>query len=307
MMDIEHSVTKKHLAATLIQKHIRGFFCRKQFQIPQLKKNELTDIYTFVIGNDPDIKEIEHHIKPDEKSALIGTSGLRALSLACRLSSTPSNAKLIIIDNSKFVVDFWRKLRALVETSSFNEKSHFLAQFTAFLKTNEELIALFSHDYLMPASKESKIDYLSQDPIKFMDKLIDKHGINNVMSMIKNSTILASSWTDSKLFYKLKNILALNGVKHTFVYPSNIAHCIPFDEPQLLQQFFRNLETINPKLSIHTDLCDYHVLPERVILSSETNTLKSTLFPDLPLCPAALKEIKKENALRGTHPSQMEM
>jgi hypothetical protein len=95
-------------AATVIQKTWRCY----QFKITQLPKDQQQDCSVMISGNAPKIIGLPHPHRKDEKVALISMSGFRSVELACQLSE--GYVKLIIIDNSKKVVDFWRKSRDLM-------------------------------------------------------------------------------------------------------------------------------------------------------------------------------------------------
>lgn len=55
------------------------------------------------MGNDPVIpKEIDKYVEPVDKIAIIATSCLRAIALACHLGNPNKLPKLILVDNKYF-------------------------------------------------------------------------------------------------------------------------------------------------------------------------------------------------------------
>mgnify|MGYP001208416521 FL=1 len=106
---------EKHVKTIItLQSFIRGYSTRKKYGIKHLPNSDLQDYKLFIKGNDPVISGLPKH-PADEHIALIGTSGMRSLELACQLSD--GVPKLIILDNSKQVTDFWRMARDIMVNS----------------------------------------------------------------------------------------------------------------------------------------------------------------------------------------------
>ncbi|WP_131793600.1 hypothetical protein [Legionella brunensis] len=260
----------------------------------------MTEYKTFLVGNDPKIHLSEEHKTKEGKITLIGTSGLRSIDLIAELGNKENTPKLIIIDNSDNVIKFWRKLRALVEKSNFDNKAHFLANFEMLLSTNKELYLEIEDNALneyMP-----NIVYENQNPVTFMSTLIDKHGLDYVLSIIRHTTIIAQTWADANLFNTLKNVCKLHKIEKIYTYPSNIEYCIPFLEAEKVRL---NIEILDPYLSIETDRCPHHGIPEEVYLKAKngasmghrppnTEDKKEAFKVKLEQIERILSEFKKE-------------
>jgi len=266
-------------AATSIQSFWRGHSARKKFAVSQLTPTKMTSYKTFLVGNDPKITGLDGHVSTDgQKIALIGTSGLRSLALACQLGNRQTIPKLIIVDNSLQVIKFWRNLRKMVTEDSFQHKDEFLSKFLGFLVQNKTLFRSF-RGHRFSQLNTPLLEYENQDPVSFLEDLIVKFGLLYVCKTIANSVIIARSWTDEELFLSLKNILRFNQINNSYIYSSNIPFYL--EEPELAN-FFKNIEAIVPKLSIITSrCCPLHHLPESYILTAETNatTLRRLIAP----------------------------
>lgn len=273
------NVEAKARAATLIQSSWKGRNTRKKFAFKQLPEIQMTKSHTFLVGNDPKITGLEPYASVSgEKVALIGTSGLRALALVCKLGNREALPKLIIVDNSKQVIKFWRNLREMVAKDVYHSNDEFLQKFQEFFEQNKALCRILSND-AFTCLNAGALEYENQDPVLFLSQLIGAFGLHYVCMIIKSSVIIGQSWADTTLFSSLKNILKLNGIDKTYIYPSNIPSVIDDED---LDSFFANIQIIAPHLSIITDLCPTHRQPEQTILTTETNPsqLKRLIFPD---------------------------
>ncbi len=246
-------------AALLIQTLWRGKQARKKYGLSQLSEAALTNGTAFLVGNDPKIKGIEAYATVKGKTALIGTSGLRSLELICRLGNKEETAKLIIVDNSKKVISFWRKLRTLVEEFNYTDKDLFYHNFELFLSANTDLYLHVQDDVLVNFNPQ----YEYQDPVKYIKKLIENHGLDYVLSIIKGSVFIAQSWGDKQLFVTLKNIFELHEIDKIYAYPSNIKECTDALTSKDVQM---NIELLNPTLTISSDRCPHHRIPELIYL-----------------------------------------
>ncbi|MDR3442392.1 MAG: IQ calmodulin-binding motif-containing protein [Legionella sp.] len=263
-----------------IQSLWKGYHIRKEFSFKHFADVGMHSSPTYVVGNDPVIKNLELYVaNPHEHVALIGTSGLRALSLICKLAPTQTTPKLIIVDNSTSVVLFWRKFRELVHITPAN-KVEFLQKFEQFLATNQHLHKIMANDALT-VNIAPGVEYENQNSKRFLEHLIDLYDLEFLCRIIKSATIINQSWANKELFCAIKNILNLNGITKTYLYPSNIAHCIAtYDADKLLE----NIQLISPTLSIITDRCPSHSLPEEVYITTKTNKveLRALIFPSAP-------------------------
>ena len=220
-------------AAVKIQTAYRGFFSRKSYAITQMPSKYLKPFKVMIKGNDPEIIGLPHHTS-EEQIALVAISGMRSVEIACQLSSgTP---KLIIIDNSKYVVDFWRMARNLINLSSSEET--FLAELDHYIETSK---------CNRKGLKSKELDYLKQ--------LFNSYGFDKLQSIIGGTTVIAQSWVDRDVMIKVKNILRFIGVDVVYAYPSNIvAYLRSEGERSNSNQVLDNIQLLNPALAIHTDL-----------------------------------------------------
>jgi len=246
-------------AATKIQHHFKGFIARKKYAFKQLPNEAMVGSNVLVDGNDPKIIGLAGESTKD-KAAIIATSGMRSIEIACKLSGSP---KLIIIDNSREVVRFWRTARKLINIST--SKEHFV----------KALIA----DIVKGHYADGSIDSM----IKFINFLFEQHGENKVKKVIGGVTVLAQSWVNKDILIKIKNILALNGITKIYAYPSNIVSYLNIEKEntQDAQQVLHNIARLNPELAIHTDLIEQ--VPKNVLLVRQHNP--DEVFSKLQLHP----------------------
>ncbi|KTD55378.1 IQ calmodulin-binding motif-containing protein [Legionella quateirensis] len=220
-------------AAVKIQTAYRGFFSRKSYAITQIASQYLKPFNVLIKGNDPEITDLPHHTSK-EQIALVAISGMRSVEIACQLSS--GFPKLIIIDNSKYVVDFWRKARDLMNHSECEE--HFLAELDRYIETSK---------CNRSGLKSKEFDYLKQ--------LFNSYGFKKLQRVIGGTTVIAQSWVDRDVMIKVKNILKFIGVDVIYAYPSNIVSYLRSEgERSNSNQVLDNIQLLNPALAIHTDL-----------------------------------------------------
>lgn len=274
-------VNAKHQAATKIQAFWRGRKVRGQYAISQLPVTALKDYQAFLVGNMPYVPDLADIAlaRAGEKIALVGNSGLRSLELILSLSVGSDTPKLVIVENSRQVVCLWRRIRKMacefqVKSSvNMSAEKQFLQAFNGFRK-NPEILALYRHlsvDVMQPYTKKD-VYYYKQDVIAFMNMLIEAHGLDRVLSVIKHSTILAQSWTDNTLFPKLKNILQKNNVNYIVAFPSNVAAYIAYKNKGAsaeAESVFDSLEALEPALTIIADLCARKVVPGKVTITDK--------------------------------------
>ena len=252
-------------AVLLAQKIWRGRQVRKKFEFRQAPVAQLTHGPTFIVGSDPKIDrhELKKFATQQEKIALVGTSGLRSLSLICDLGDKTHIPKLIIVDNSIKVIEFWRKLRAMVTESVFVDKEYFIRRFQDFLTKN----AIDSPPDNLFNDLNPAVQYENQNPLLFMRTLIEEHGLDRIVSILKHTTIIGQDWRNTRLFSALKNIFDLNGIKRVYAYPSNIGSCVhELDRPRLV----KNITLIDPELAVVSDRSPALQIPLTVYLKPWT-------------------------------------
>jgi hypothetical protein len=257
-------------AATVIQKHIRRDSIQRKYGIDNLNDDELTGYKTFVIGNDPLMSaKLKKYRVPDDKIVLLATSGMRSVLLACLLGNKQHIPKIILIDNSKEVHEFWGAVRTFMrDERKAATKELFHENFPLLLKEK----------------KSSYID-MDSDAMRFIEALF-KYGYDYVRAIIVHATLIKQSWADPHVFIKIKNILSYQRIDKIFMYPSNIASCM--DDNETRNQLFENIQKLNPVVCIHTDLVlkpregsDKPIYrPEKVYFLSNHNPtyVRNTLF-----------------------------
>lgn len=258
--------TASEIAATIkIQAAARGFLTRRKYKIDQL--DYPADYEAFLVGNDPKMPPaLDQYHEPNEKIALIATSGLRALSLACKLGNPAKTPKIFLVDNSHQVTRFWRAFIKFMEHKDNNSKENFLQNLPYFLNHHLHLYRDLPSD-ACTNNNTADFQYLNQDPRVFLTALINKYGYQYVRSVALHTSVITASWTDPLLFTKLSNILRYLEINKIFMYPSNIAACL--HDRDDIDVMLNNIASLSPALSIHTDCCPTHGVPEKVILAED--------------------------------------
>jgi tetratricopeptide (TPR) repeat protein len=265
---------------TELQSMIRGSQIRERYQINQLENNELENYPTFVVGNDPEMpKELESFAEPNDKIALVATSGMRAVSLACMLGNPQQLPKIILIDNSLHVTAFWQAMRRFMQyDSKTSSEQDFIQNLPLFLQDHDLLYRKLSPD-VYEKDCTDEIKYLPQDIKGFFQGLISKHGYSYIKAVILHASVIKQSWSDLDTFIKIKNIASYLGINKIFTYPSNIIGSSQDAEKK--NQILNNIASISPILSIHTDACLLHRQPEQVLLitNQDPSVVWSKLLP----------------------------
>ncbi len=249
-------VSKEEAAAITLQKNIRGFIARKKYGIKQLKRNEMDSYETFVVGNDPKMPaSLANYHVADEKIALVATSGMRALSIACDLGNSGHTPKIFLIDNSREVCEFWLKLRAFASDDvACGTAQKFLDKLARFLVNNEHLYRDIPDHALQHDHDNDGVKYPNQNISRFFIKMISKHGYDYVRAVLMHASVIKQSWTDTDTFVKVKNIATLHGIKKIFMYPSNIVGCLDaVGEQAAVEKTLENIKATAPVMTIHTD------------------------------------------------------
>ena len=187
---------------------------------------------------------------------------MRSLALAGQLYQPPTRGtfipKIVIIDNSMLVCNFWRLIRHFAET--YRDRDSFLIN----------LPSLLSNNALLHNTSMSEFNQV-MNVVQYFDKLFIKHGFALVRSMIMSTCVLAQSWGDRRTFVVLKNLFSQQPVSHIFMYPSNIvAYC--YDSSATQDAVLQNIALVAPKLSVHTDLIQGR--PENVYLITDHTPAK---------------------------------
>lgn len=261
---LRNDVIAEEKAALTIQTFFKRHQAQQKYHIEKLPPERQTNGHVYVKGNDPSIDKLHEYKSLDnEPIAIIGTSGLRALEIACELRHPHNKAKLIIIDNSTVVCQFWRNLRNICE---FSPSKTYLQQYiNLFYGKNQEFCEYFLN-------------------------LVNKYGYDVVKNTIKHTTIFNQSWATPGLFKKIRNTLDYIGIAKTYAYPSNILACIiEYKDKPYKASMLENIESLNPILAIHTDLHPLSYKPKKVFyLTDQTpsHVRKQVLHYDRILKPS---------------------
>ncbi|WP_131781450.1 hypothetical protein [Legionella gresilensis] len=220
---------KETQAAIKIQSFFRKGLAKKAYNIKQIPKQDLEDYKVMIKGNDPIIDKLPQH-EANEDVALIAVSGMRSLEIACQLSK--GKPKLIIIDNSRQVVEFWRKARAVM-SQSYNE--------TDFLNELKDYVVGTRCN--RPRFTDNEFEYL--------EKIFHTFEFTRIKQIISNVTVLGQSWADEQVMFKVKNILDYHGIRNIYAYPSNLIAYLDGDREG--DKILQNIALVNPIMAIHTD------------------------------------------------------
>jgi hypothetical protein len=263
---------------------------------------------TLLIGNDPVIQGLENFKATKEKRmALIGTSGLRSVLLACELSDHSKESfnhknfpKIFIIDNSATVHDDWKRLQKIAARSD-NENV-----FLELLCEQRNKQGLEASDGSFEAERfhrHQKIFYYDPNNVKqFCIDLFNRFGYQNVRRIIMDVTLIKQTWQDEKTFHVIKNRLEVMKIKDVYTYPSNIGLA---PDTGSCAELMKNIAYLNAKLSIHTNFTADTGLPERFYLipHPKSNFDLKELFKDLSIDDVLRhdNEVKVGNKILSTH------
>lgn len=281
--------SKSEKYAIFWQKNIRKFNAQNKYKINRLADKDMKSYKTFVVGNDPSMKCLDSY-KENEKFALIGTSGLRSISLACKIGDKNIIPKIFIIDNSYQVMEFWYKFREIAYDKDKKSEENFIDSVMEFLEDNSDLyrnITAFNYE-----GKNPEVKYLNPNPLTFINGLIKLYGHDRIIKVISNVSLINQSWEDPLVLVKIKNILNYTQIYNIYVYPSNIVHCV---NKNTQKNILNNIDKISPKLSIHTDRCEEHGIPENVFCFENNNStfVQNSLFSKTTCKPQSLSDISE--------------
>ena len=266
-------------AATTIQKHVRRFLARRKYSIQHLREDQQESYLTFVVGNDPWMPpSLDKYNEPNKKVALIATSGMRAVSLACKLGNKKNIPKIVVIDNSSKVYKFWYEMREFIKYDKNAATAElFLKNLPSFLSSHKNLYRDLQ-DKCVFSDAPPGIKYLNQNINIYFNELIEEYGYDYVRAVILHDSLIKQSWADENVFVKVKNILAYQGIDTIYMYPSNMVACI--QDPEIRDQVLENIANANPVLSIYTDYCQIHRRPENVYLleNNYPDQVANTIF-----------------------------
>lgn len=268
---------------TFITSLARGFIARQKYAIKHIPKPNLAYFKTLPVGNDPLINLPEAHKHQDEKVALIATSGLRCVSIACELTSATNLPKIFLVDNSEKVHQFWSGMKEIANDENKAATAEmFLTNVKGFLAKNRNMCAQIASDFRKNYRQDVK--YPDQDIEAFLRDLFEKFGYEKVRKVISHASLIKQSWGDEATFQKIANIIQYHKIEKVYVYPSNIVATI--QDETLRKQILENIQDkIKPALAIHSDVCGQHKAPEN-ILFFENGDVKSieSVIQNSPAC-----------------------
>lgn len=125
-----------------MQRYYRGHRARKQFQIQPLAPAKKEHYQALLLGNDPKIELKEQDNKGTV--AIIGTSGVRSVLLACELGDKSNKKiipKIILVDNSREVHALWTRLKHFI--AQYDTENKFTSNLPLFLEKNRYLFRDF--------------------------------------------------------------------------------------------------------------------------------------------------------------------
>lgn len=252
---------------------------RNKYEVNSLSKEELKDYSALVVGNDPVMPaELNNYCEPHERIGVVAAGGMRSVSLICKLGNREKLPKLIIVDNSLQVIYFWKAMRDFMQDDEkTGTKVLFENNFNEFLDANRHLYRhLKDKDFNKYSSTHTK--YLSQNIPDYFQALFEKYCYDYVRNVISHTSIIGQSWADSETFVKIKNILKYADIHKILMYPSDIVACIP--DKAIQNQILENIYLFSPALSIHTNICYAHQVPEKVILltNQQPSFVRISLF-----------------------------
>lgn len=239
-----------HLAASKIQRAFRGFIAPKLYRIQQLDSTKLESYNAFIVGNDPCMpEELANHAEHNKKIAIVGTSCLRNISIACELGkSLEHTSKIFIVDNSSQVHQFWQKFRAFMADDALTQThALFTANLPQFLADTEDLCRQPSNQLLKNAWGGT-VEFPDQDATNFMQSIIEKHGYERFRAVARHVSLIKQAFEDTQTFTKLRNIIKVLGIDTVYTYPSNLATLMIGQDAEAM---LKNIQLLSPKLSIH--------------------------------------------------------
>jgi len=246
-------------AALKIQTAVRGYLAKKNYKINPLEK--IITEHVFCVGNDP-IIQIPSKLKSDRQIVLVATSGLRVLDIAGQFcaSNTTYTPKICIVDINTNVKLFWLGIKEKIF-----EKAKSIEDVIKNINDNQyQLCGLPSRFSPHHNSEISAI-------IEALKKYSLEFGFDRLKKMVANVVAITHDWTDPDLFLKLKNIFNKIGLNDVYIYPSNIITCIDagrFDADPRINQMFKNIMILNPRVSIYSNIQPELGMPSLMICSS---------------------------------------
>jgi hypothetical protein len=266
--------------ATIIQAAFRGYLARKKYSIHSIQASLGLDYEAFLIGNDPVIAGLNKYAVKTGNMVLVATSCFRAIAMACRLANQSDKTiipRVIIIDNSRQVIELWRIVIRIFKDSL--DEMVFMQKFPALMAKHAYLFRVL--DIINSPNNHTR--YPDQDASHFFSHLFAVYGFEYIRKIVMNTIVKMQSWENAELFGKLKNIFNRTDVTQIVMYPSNIVASYTLEKnSEIINSILQNIKLLNPVVTIHTDLCGRHLKPEKVFLveDNDVELVTRQLFPD---------------------------
>lgn len=240
-------------AANDIKRMFKGYKTRQKYVPVPLLKEQLTDYKIFVESNEPDLdKDKIPQLKSNDKVLIVGTSGLNSVEIACMTNT--KHPKILLIDNSQYVVQYWKDLQKIIGAANSVE------QFKNLLRKYYKTHAHFSAS-----------DCGFQEDWEYIEFLIDgyqyngNYGFEKIKSIILHASIIQQSWGDEATMQKIINLKHYHGYDYVIAYPSNIAPYLGFlGKPEEAQKVRNNVSKLNADLIIESNLDPIHRYPTEI-------------------------------------------
>lgn len=243
--------------AIRLQRSVRAFLARKNAKLNPLPSGQQTSYGPFLLGNDLPLKTNEiNPYKIDGNFLVVGTSMFRSIDIACSLVSHQSNQftpKVILIDNSKYAFEGWKKIQQFFSTCPLSDP-------TEFIQDEEKGFLQFVLDECQNVRLDSGFN-----PLSYFEQFFKKHDLDYVKRVVKSSLFIPQDWGDAKTFKMIKTIYSDRPI---IAYHSNI---IQFVAPETQIQVLKSIEALQPTLSICTDFHPTFRKPTKTFVIANSN------------------------------------
>jgi hypothetical protein len=206
--------------------------------IEKLPLAQQSNYVPYLLGNDtPLTNESLAPYRMNKNFVLIGTALFRSIDIACNLAQNDTTMvpTVVIIDTSRNTSIAWQQIQALFAAAPPTQ------DYRKFLYDEDGFLSLISD--LM----DQKIIYADDNIPNFFLKFFQQHSFAYVQQMMAKLEIIEQDWAHADTFSKLKMIYYDSPV---VAYSSNI---IDFVAPETQIQILRNLEHLNPCVSLCTN------------------------------------------------------
>jgi hypothetical protein len=232
-----------------------------------LPAENLSKYNAYLRSNDYVLNIKESLVASEGKLIVIASTSLTALSITCELGEKNQShliPELVLIDNGAYAAQLWDALRKFfLENLTLNDA---LEKITPFIYDNLDLISISSF-----SSAEQHAFALGN--IEYFQKIINQHDYQFLRKVALQTVYLAHDWGIEEIFIELKRYIDKNNFEKIFVYPSNI---VALSRENLAMKILENIDSLEPHLSIHTNLNPVKGFPDKfTLLIDEENRPKN--------------------------------